>query len=88
MSTDVTLSFKLNYHESEQKRSYSISGLSLATLDVDSIRTGAQNINDSLTAGTDGGMSAFYVDDDGNYLTKLTELQLVSVTETPISVPE
>lgn len=44
------------------------------------------NINSSLEAGTAGGLSSFFVSDNGENFTKISELKLITRTETPLDL--
>lgn len=61
-------------------------------LDVqDSLAAGIKDkvvaFNASLTSGTSGGLDDFFVSDSGASLEYISEARLVSVIETPISIP-
>lgn len=44
------------------------------------------NINSSLEAGTAGGLSSFFVSDNGENFTKISGLKLITRTETPLDL--
>jgi len=43
-------------------------------------------INASLTAGTDGGLKSFFVSNGGASLARISEAQIISVTETVLDL--
>lgn len=45
-------------------------------------------INESLAAGTAGGMSTFFVSDNGEPMKAISELKLITVTETILNLDE
>ena len=57
-----SVAFKFGYTNTDEKRQYTFSGISAASLS--GIETGMQAINASLAAGTDGGLSTFFRSDD------------------------
>lgn len=43
-------------------------------------------LNASVTAGTDGGFTTFFLSDNGEEFTKISEAQIISVTETVLDL--
>ena len=62
MSVTNTLSLTFGYTNTEFKRTYTLSGLSAAALP--NIESKITAINESLAAGTDDGLSTFFIADD------------------------
>ena len=50
------------------------------------VKSKIRQINSSLEAETDGGMADFFLSDNGEALTKISEAQIISVTETVLDL--
>lgn len=62
MSEFITLSMQFAYKNTDFTRTYELEGLSAAALS--SVESKIISINDSLSAGTDGGLKDFFISDD------------------------
>lgn len=82
--SDISLQLKFGYHNSDQKRSYTFSDVAESI--VPDIKDTIMDINDSLTGGTAGGLSSFFIDDNGNNFAQIEEAQLTVTTETNLDL--
>lgn len=82
MATNNSLNMKFAYHNTEQTRSYKFDGI------ADSLVAGIKDkiiaVNNSLAGGTAGGLSSFFVSDDGDFLLKISEAEIRSTETTNI----
>ena len=72
----------LGYNNSDFVRTITISDVSTQALA--DVQTKCMAINASLAASTDGGMSNFFVDDDGNTLKEITKAKIIITEETEL----
>lgn len=77
---DVEL--QLGYDNSEFLRTITISNVSLSALA--DVKTKCMAINASIAASTDGGMSDFFVDDNGNKMKEITKAKIIITEETEL----
>lgn len=79
-----TAKLVFSYEDTEFTRTYNLEA-------EDSISSGDCKakilaINASLAAGTDGGLSDFFVSDIGERFVKISEARLIETTELPIAI--
>lgn len=72
----------LGYNNSEFIRTITISNVSLSALA--DVKSKCMAVNASLAASTDGGMSNFFVDDNGNSLKEITKAKIIVTEETEL----
>lgn len=82
MANKLKLTF--GYDESEVTRVYAFDVAD--SLQAADMKAAILGVNSSLTAGTDGGLSSFFVDDDGNNFTAITDAQLEIVNKTVLDL--
>lgn len=82
MAERFEVSFKCAYNNSDYERTYNFDVETGEELEK--CQGKVQAINASLTAGTDGGLSAFFVAEDGAPLYRITEMQTKATEETII----
>lgn len=80
MTNSAKLTFKYN---DETTRNYE---LSVEADDMIDVEDNVKAINVSLAAGTDNGMSSFFVSKAGASLAEISAAQLISVTETVLDL--
>ena len=76
-----TITFKFGYQNSTETRSYTYDIPTNAMNNAESV---IQDINASLKAGTDDGLSEFFISDTGAQLAAITSASIKSVEETII----
>ena len=82
MSNSVSLTF--GYKDTDFTRIYKLENVTNAALS--SVKANIQAINASLTGGTAGGLSTFFVSDDGDAFTGIVAAQIDSTTTTNIAL--
>lgn len=83
MATSTRIEIAMQYTD-DSTRQMTFSGLSAAALNPTEIETKINAINASLAASTDGGLAGFFLSDGGASFAKISEGQIVTVTETAI----
>lgn len=83
MASTNTLRMTLGYVNSNQKRNYDFD---ISEEYISGAKAKVIAINDSLSGGTAGGFSSFFVDDAGNNLARIENLKLYRVTEEVIDL--
>ena len=83
MASTNTLRMTMGYVNSSQKRVYDFD---IKSESIAGAKAKVIAINDSLSGGTAGGFSSFFVDDAGNHLEKIESLKLYRVTEEVIDL--
>lgn len=82
MSKNLKMTF--GYHETEDTRGYNFAVADSVT--AADAKAAILAVNASLTAGTDGGLSSFFVSDAGDYFTLITDAQLETVNKTVLDL--
>jgi len=82
MATENTAKLKFLYKD-ETTRNYDLEVDASLT---SSIKEKVVAVNQSLTSGTDNGLSSFFVSNAGASLAKISEAQIISVTETVLDL--
>lgn len=82
MSKNLKMTF--GYHETEDTRGYNFAVADSVT--AADAKAAILAVNASLTAGTDGGLSSFFVSDEGDYFTLITDAQLETVNKTVLDL--
>lgn len=72
----------LGYDNSNFVRTVTINNVSMSALT--DVKSKCMAINASLAASTDGGMSNFFVDDNGNSLKEITKAKIIITEETEL----
>lgn len=75
----------LGYSNSEQNRQLTFSDVAESL--IPDVKDNIIAINDSIEAGTDGGLTSFFKDDDGNNFSGITAAQIIAETVKSISLP-
>jgi len=81
-TTENTVKLKFMYKD-ETTRNYDL------TIDEDDMMDVSDkviSVNQSLTSGTDNGLSSFFISNGGASLAKISEAQIISVTETVLDL--
>ena len=78
-----TLKMTFGYGDSDFTRTYSFE---IADSLVSAAKGKIIGINDSLTAGTAGGLSSFFISDDGDNFTGITAAQIEESTITYLDI--
>lgn len=82
MAESYEVAIKCAYDNSDYERTYTFD---VATIEeLEKCQGKVQALNASLAAGTDGGLSAFFIAEDGSPLYRITEMQTRAVEETII----
>ena len=93
MSSTYEIIFTANYKNTDQTREYTISEVDSLSADVETVRTKAVNINDSLTSGQASIVSSLFVSPDYDPSENIGELKSISdvkiktITRTEIPKP-
>ena len=93
MSSTYEIIFTANYKNTEQTREYTISEVDSLSANVETVRTKAININDSLTSGQASIVSSLFVSPDYDPSEEIGELKSISdvkiktITRTEIPKP-
>ena len=93
MSSSYEIIFTANYKNTDQTREYTISEVDSLSADVETVRTKAVNINDSLTSGQASIVSSLFVSPDYDPSENIGELKSISdvkiktITRTEIPKP-
>lgn len=80
---DNSIIASLKYSDNKS-RVLTIADVADSVMSAETVETKVKAINASLSAGTAGGLSSFFLSDEGGYLVELSEVKLKSVTTTPI----
>ena len=83
MANTVKLTFGYG-NNSAQTRQYSFGDVADSL--IADVKDNILAVNASLTGGTAGGLSSFFIDDDGNNFTGITAAQIVAESETVIDL--
>ena len=83
MSSTIRATFA--YEGTEFTRKYD---LDIEDEQIANAKAKALAINASLAAGTAGGLSSFFVSDNGENMKEISALQLITVTETVLDLDE
>ena len=78
--SDISLQLKFAYQNSDQKRTYTFSDIAESI--VPDLKDNITAVNTSLESGTAGGLSSFFIDDNGNNFVKIEDALLTVTTET------
>lgn len=81
---DISLQLKFGYENSDQKRTYTFSDISESI--VADLKDNIIAVNNSLAGGTAGGLSSFFIDDEGNNFVRIEEANLTVVQETNLDL--
>ena len=81
---DYSVKLTFGYSNSDQTRQLNFSNVAESL--IPDIKDNVLAINDSIAAGTDGGLTSFFKDDDGNNFSGITAAQIVSETVKTISL--
>lgn len=76
---DITVQIKLGYENTEDTRTYEFGGLSESVLD--DVKAQVLAINQSLAGGTAGGLSTFFVSDNGDNLKSIVSARAKIIEE-------
>lgn len=79
----VNIQLTFRYEDTSDTRQYE---LECADSLVSSVKEKVLAINASLAAGTDEGLSDFFVSDDGDRFTLISSAKAIEVVETPIDL--
>lgn len=85
MASTNTLRATFAYENTNETRKYD---LDISEDAIPNVKEKTLAINASLAAGTAGGMSSFFVSDNGNHMIKISNLELISITETVLDLTE
>lgn len=84
VNNSVTLTF--GYADTDFTRKYTFGGISATALDA--IKTNVLAVNASLSAGTAGGLSSFFLSDAGEHFNGIVAAQYETTEETIIPLNE
>ena len=79
MANSITLT--LGYEDSDFTRKMKLDNLADENIVANDVRTKAKAVNASLAGGTAGGLSTFFLGDNGEHFTGITAAQIDSVEE-------
>ena len=82
-TTERTCKLTFGYADSDQKRQYAFD---IASSLRSGVKAGVKAVNQSLAAGTAGGLSSFFVSDEGDNFTMITAAQLITETVEDIAI--
>lgn len=82
MATENKVKITMSYTD-DTKRNYE---LAVDEQDMIDVEDNIIAINASLKAGTDGGLSTFFVSNNGSNLSTISEAQIISVSETVLDL--
>ena len=75
-----TVQLKLGYKDTTEKRTYEFDVDEVSSI-TSAIKEKVIAINSSLAAGTAGGLSTFYVSDNGNHISSIESAKLITITD-------
>lgn len=85
MATTTTVKLVTAYENSEANRQYTFD---CAASLVSGVKNKVKAINASIAGGTDGGLSSFFIDDDGNHMASISSAFVISETVNDLDISD
>lgn len=86
MANSITI--KLGFEDTKETRQITFDDLPDEALDTETIKAKIDAINESLAAGTSGGLNNFFLSSEGDPFTAIVNAYTVSEIETPVNIPD